>query len=124
MNRSELFTIKKLFINKSLLEIALQVEKLLDDMNLYAYPNWFDGILREGPSVRRYWVKVALKYEYDNMPDPKGAMMLSKLGIIPKFGKITEDVPVELKDNSDFEPNVKKAKLEPKNTGTLPFVHK
>src|SRR5690606_6033553 len=79
---------------------------------LYVYPNWFKGEIIEGPIVSRYWVTIKLRYNYKEMPDPKGAVVLSKVGVIVEFAKESEGIPVQIKSPDDYEPGTKKPKIE------------
>lgn len=97
--------IQNLFAKRSLLEVLLRIEKLLDQMNLYVYPNWFKGEILEGPKITRYWTEVALKFEFDDMPDPRGAKILEKIGVEVSYAKDYMLVPVEVKEPNDLKPN-------------------
>lgn len=105
---------QKLFKQKSLLNVALEVEKFLDFMNIYVYPSWFDGELVEGPTINRYWITVILRYDLKNMPDPMGARILHDVGVKVNYHKDVIMVPVDIETPNDFRPNSKKPKLEPK----------
>lgn len=105
--------LKKLLTRQSLLDIAVQIENFLDDMNLYVYPNWFNGEIVTGPEISRYWVTIVLKYDYKDMPDPAGALVLNKVGVVTKFKTDIEKDPVYVQDPSDWQPGTKKPKLEP-----------
>lgn len=73
-------TLQNLFDQDGLLDILLGVEEYLDNMDLYAYKNWIEGILVEGPIVSKYWVEVTFKYTHDTFPDPRGALIFEKQG--------------------------------------------
>lgn len=73
-------TLQNLFDQDGLLDILLGVEEYFDNMDLYAYKNWIDGILVEGPIVSKYWVEVTFKYTHDTFPDPRGALIFEKQG--------------------------------------------
>lgn len=103
--------IKKLNDSESLTDILIQMEDFLDSLDIYVFKNWFEGEIVEGPEVRRYWVSMTLKYDYDKMPDPAGAERLLKSGTKVIFRKSSEKKPVEVKGPDDLEPN-KKPKME------------
>lgn len=105
---------QKLFKQKSLLDVALEVEKFLDFMNIYVYPNWFEGELVVGPLVGRYWITVVLCYDFNKMPDPAGARVLHDVGVKCDYKKDVMMVPIKIETPNDFRPNSKKPKLEPK----------
>lgn len=74
-----------------LLDILLQVEDILDSLDIYVFKHWFNGEVVQGPKIRKFWVTVSLKYDYEEMPDPRAALRLLKHGIYVKYNK----VPVE-----------------------------
>ena len=114
---SEFDTIKnieRLFKQKTLLDIALEVEKFLDFMNIYVFPNWLDGELVDGPNVGRYWITVTLRYEYKKMPDPMAARIMHDVGVKVDYKKDIMMEPIKIKNPEDFRPNSKKPKLLPK----------
>lgn len=102
--------LKRMLSQKSLVDVAVQIEGFLDSMNLYVYPNWIDGEIVHGPILSRYWVSIILKYDGKQMPDPWGAKLLAKLGVRCKFKKDKELVSVKLRSPQDYEPGTKKPK--------------
>jgi len=77
--------IKMLDDDQSLLDMLLEFEGVLDSLNLYAYRNWDQGEVIEGPMVSRHFISVDLLYWAECMPDPEGAKRLLKRGIPVKF---------------------------------------
>jgi hypothetical protein len=67
----------------SALDVLLQVDSVLDSLNIYAYKNWIEGEIVDGPHIERYWVTVTLMYPHKLMPDPAGAER-----ILAKGGKV------------------------------------
>jgi hypothetical protein len=107
--------VKYLSDNQSLLDIMLSIEDYMDSLDLWAFKNWIDGQIVDGPWVKRYWVIVSVKYSYENMPDPQGGLRLLKYGTKVKFEKTTEEVPVELKNPAeDIDPETQKPRVETK----------
>lgn len=91
---SEYLTIQKRLEqlkNPTVIDILLQIEDILDSMDLYAFKNWINGKLVEGPEIRRHWVKIALLYPESLMPDPLGGMRLIKSGIKVYYEKASEE---------------------------------
>lgn len=70
-----------------LLDILVQMEDVLDSMDVYVFKNWLKGEVAEGPIVRRYWLDMTLRYNYDEMPDPRAALRLLKHGVRVDFSK-------------------------------------
>lgn len=103
---------KKINSSPSLLNILIQMEDFLDSLDLYVYKNWEEGIVVDGPNIERYWVSMVLKYDYHKMPDPNGALRLTKHGAKVYFEKAKEEIPVEVKSPSDFRNGTKKPKMQ------------
>lgn len=98
--------IKKITDSDTLLDILIQAEDFLDSMDIYAFSNWIDGTVVEGPFVSRYWVSLSLMYDYDLMPDPAGAIRLINIGAKVSYKEIEledNDLPTDPKDRIDID---------------------
>jgi hypothetical protein len=71
-----------------LLDILLQVEDVLDSLDTYVFKHWINGEVVQGPKIRKFWVTISLKYDYEDMPDPRAALRLLKHGIYVKYNKV------------------------------------
>jgi hypothetical protein len=71
----------------SALETLMDFERVIDNTNVYAYKNWIEGQIVEGPHIEKYWVTVTLMYRESSMPDPEGAERLSRIGAKVYFAK-------------------------------------
>ena len=111
--RNELIT--SYYDNSTMLTLALSIDKFLADVAcIYPYRGWFNGEVVAGPTVKRYWVSMILKYDYKDMPDPEGGMVLVRLGCKVFYKKFKQKVEVEIKDRSDFDKRDRpKTKIEP-----------
>jgi hypothetical protein len=63
--------IKRLSDSSSLTDILIQMESFLDELDTYAFKNWFEGEIVDGPNIERHWVSMTLQYDYKQMPDPR-----------------------------------------------------
>jgi hypothetical protein len=99
--------IKKISETNTLLDMLLEVEKVLDSCDLYAYANWKKGELLEGPVLERHWVNIKLLYPYNEMPDPEGAKRLLARQCMVEFKKDTLLTPVKVKTFDDVEVEVR-----------------
>ena len=99
--------IKKISETNTLLDMLLEVEKVLDSCDLYAYANWKKGEVLEGPTLERHWVNVKLLYPYNDMPDPEGAKRLIARQCIVDYTKDTLLTPVDIKSFDDVEVDVR-----------------
>ncbi len=99
--------IKKISETNTLLDMLLEIEKVLDSCDLYAYANWKKGEVLEGPTLERHWVNVKLLYPYNEMPDPEGAKRLIARQCLVDFKKDTLLTPVKVKTFDDVEVEVR-----------------
>lgn len=87
----QLTTIDRIYANKGLLDLMLNIEALLSSCNLYALDSsWLKAELISGPWVSRYWVEATFRFEYKDMPDPESIRVLAKLNIKCKYEKKVE----------------------------------
>jgi hypothetical protein len=99
--------IKKISETNTLLDMLLEVEKVLDSCDLYAYANWKKGEVLEGPTLERHWINVKLLYPYNDMPDPDGAKRLIARQCLVDYKKDTLLTPVDIKSFDDVEVEVR-----------------
>jgi len=93
---------KRLSDSESLTDVMIQMEDFMDSLDLYVFKNWFEGEIVQGPEIRRYWVSMTLKYEYEEMPDPAGAERLIRHGAKVEYRKAKNEQPAEAKGPEDF----------------------
>ncbi len=89
--------------NKNLLDILLEFEQILDESGIYAYRNWIDGEIVEGPILERHWFKVTLMYPYKKMPNPLAMRRLKKQGCRINYERGKIEVPVKVQSISDIQ---------------------
>lgn len=93
--------IKKISDTNTLLDMLLEFEKVLEDLDIYAYENWIKGEVLEGPDLDRHFVTVKLMYPKDKMPDPRGAMRLLDTRCLVRYTEETLVTPVRVKSFAD-----------------------
>lgn len=93
--------IKRITTTNTAMDMLLEFEKILEDVNLYAYKNWIEGEVFEGPIIERHYVTVKLLYPREMMPDPAGAKRLFARDCLVKFEKEELLVPVKVKSFDD-----------------------
>ena len=106
--------VESLYSSNSSLSTLKDMERVLDEMNMYVYKNWQDGELAEGPVVERHWVKASFMWPRDKMPDPVAAKRLLDYGCKVRFEKTHLLEPRKIKGPDDFRPGTKKGKLDRK----------
>ena len=55
-------TIESIYEGNTALDMLLEFEGILDNLHMYAYKNWINGEVVDGPHISRYWVEVTLMY--------------------------------------------------------------
>lgn len=98
--------------NNSSFKILLDFEKVLDELNLYAFDNWIDGELVEGPKISRYMITCTFMWPRKKPPDSHGIKILKMYDCKINHEKNYILVPRKIKDPDDFRPGTKKGKIE------------
>ena len=104
--------VESIYSTNSSLSTLKDMERVLDEMNMYVYKNWQDGELAEGPIVERHWVKASFMWPRDKMPDPMAAKRLLDYGCKIKYEKTHLLEPRKIKSPDDFRPGTRKGKLD------------
>jgi hypothetical protein len=94
--------IKGIMTSDGSMSTLLDYERVLDEADLYAFRNWINGELVQGPDIGRYTVKCTFMWPYRLMPDPSAIKRLLHIGCNVKFMKGKIKVPIEVKDYEDF----------------------
>jgi hypothetical protein len=110
---------KRLSDSTSLTDVLIQMEDFIDSLDIYVFKNWFEGEVVDGPEIRRYWVSMTLKYDYEQMPDPAGAERLIRHGVKVTYRRAKEETAVEIESPDDYEPATRKPKMEQKDIWLL-----
>jgi len=106
--------IKDLYLSDGSLSTLIDFERVLDEIDIYAFKNWDLGELVAGPDIGKYKVGCIFMWPLELMPDPRGARRLLPFDCKIKFKKTKIKVPVKLKTPYDFRPGTHKAKLTEK----------
>lgn len=106
--------IDDLYENNTSLSVLKDFERVLDEMDLYAYENWENGELAYGPQVDRHWITAGFMWPKESMPNPIGAKRLQDLGCKIKYQRSHLVEPRKIKTPEDFRPGTKKGKLDRK----------
>ena len=102
---------KKIYMSESSLETLLDFERVLDQLDIYAFENWKRGELVEGPIVDRHWVTAKFMWPHKLMPDPDGAKRLLGYNARVMYEREKLATPVKVEDYDDFRPGTRKPKL-------------
>lgn len=114
--------VKEISMSSSALNTLLDVERVLDEMNLYAFQNWKVGELIAGPQIGRYRISCTFMWPYSLMPDPTGGERLLKFGVKVKWGKDWLVYPISVESADDYREGTRKPKLARKRVWTVELV--
>ena len=114
--------IKDIYMSEGSLLTLLDFERVLDELDLYAFKNWQLGELVQGPEVGKYNVGCIFLWPEKLMPDPRGARRLLPFDCDVKFKKTTMQIPIKIEDPDDFIPGTHKARLIKKKVWLVEIV--
>jgi hypothetical protein len=95
----------------SAVNTLLDFERVIDELDIYAFKNWKRGELVQGPKYEKYFITCTFMWPYKKMPDPRGGERLLDYGCEIAYKKDHLQYPVKVKDPKDFEPGTKFPKL-------------
>ena len=95
----------------SALNTLLDFERVIDELDVYAFAHWKQGELVEGPVYEKYFVTCTFMWPYKKMPDPRGGERLLEYDCEIKYRKDYLAYPVKIKTPNDFEPGTKIPKM-------------
>jgi len=97
-------TIKGVMTSDGSMSILLDFERVLDELDIYAFKNWLLGELVDGPEIGRYNVTCTFMWPYKLMPDPRAVKRLYAVNCEVKWIETEIKVPIEVKNYDDFVP--------------------
>ena len=103
--------IRNIYMSEGSLATLLDLERVLDELDVYAFKNWDRGELVAGPEVGRYRVSVTFMWPEDLMPDPRGGRRLLPFDCKIEYRRIMMKIPMRITDPSDYRPGTKKARI-------------
>jgi len=103
--------IRDIYLSEGSLLTLLDFERVLDELDLYAFKNWQIGELVSGPTIGKYRVSCIFMWPEKLMPDPRGGRRLLPFDCDVKFKKTAMKVPMKIENPSDYRPGTHKARL-------------
>jgi hypothetical protein len=103
--------IKNLYLSEGSILTLIDFERVLDELDLYAFKNWQLGELVAGPEIGRYKVTCTFMWPEKLMPDPRGARRLLPFDCKVEYKRTTIKIPVKIENPDDFVPGTHKARL-------------
>ena len=102
---------KALQMTNSSVNTLLDFERVIDELDCYAFANWKNGELVAGPKYERYFVTCTFMRPYKSMPDPRGGERLIEYGCTISYRKDVLEYPIKVKSPDDYKPGTRMPKL-------------
>ena len=103
--------IRDIYMSDGSLTTLLDFERVLDELDLYAFRNWAIGELVDGPDIGKYRVACTFLWPRNLMPDPRGARRLLPFDVQVRYKKTQIKIPIRITNPDDFIPGTKKARI-------------
>ena len=103
--------IKDIYLSEGSLLTLLDFERVLDEMDLYAFKNWQLGELVAGPDIGPYRVGCTFMWPEKLMPDPRGARRLLPFDCEVNFKKTVIKIPIKITEPADYKAGTHKARI-------------
>ena len=114
--------IKNIYVSEGSLLSLLDFERVLDELDIYAFKNWILGELVQGPTIGKYKIGCIFMWPEKLMPDPRGARRLLPFDCEVKYMKKNMKIPIKITDPDDFIPGTHKARLIDKKVWLVEIV--
>ena len=114
--------IQDIYLSEGSLLTLLDFERVLDELDLYAFKNWQIGELVQGPTIGKYRVGCIFMWPERLMPDPRGGRRLLPFDCEVRYKRTSMKVPMKITDPSDYRPGTKKARLIEKKIWLVEIV--
>ena len=102
---------KDIYMTDSAVMSLMDFERVLDELDVYAFANWKQGELVEGPTYEKYFITCTFMWPDKKMPDPTGGQRLLDYDCEVKFKKDVLLYPIKVKTPNDFKPGTKIPKI-------------
>ena len=103
--------IRDIYMSDGSLTTLLDFERVLDELDVYAFRNWEIGELVAGPNIGKYTVSAIFMWPKNLMPDPRGGRRLLPFDCEVVYKKQKIKIPIKITDPSDYRAGTKKAKI-------------
>ena len=114
--------IRDLYLSEGSLLTLLDFERVLDELDMYAFRNWDRGELVQGPDIGKYKVGCIFMWPENLMPDPRGGRRLLPFDCEVKYKKVDMKIPIKVTEPSDYEAGTHIARLITKKVWLVEIV--
>jgi hypothetical protein len=104
-------SIRNIYTSNGSMSMLLDFERVLDEVNIYAFENWMYGELVHGPEINRYSVSCTFMWPKKLAPDINAVKRLIPFNCTARLRKTTLKIPIKVESYDDFIPGTKKPKI-------------
>jgi hypothetical protein len=104
--------LENIYGSNNSLNLLKDFERVLDELDVYVFDNWFDGELMEGPREGRYWIQCTFMWPRDQMPEPEGGKRLIDYGCKVEFAETVLSKVRKIRTPDDIRPGTRKGKID------------
>jgi hypothetical protein len=104
--------IEQIYGSNNALNLLKDFERVLDELDVYVYDNWIDGELVAGPKESRYFVECTFMWPKEQMPEPKGGLVLIDYGCKVQFAESKIAKVRKIRKPDDIRPGTRKGKID------------
>ena len=104
--------IEQIYGSNNSLNILKDFERVLDELDIYVFDNWFEGELVQGPKESRYFIECTFMWPYKKMPEPKGGKKLIEHGCKVEYAEDFFAKVRQINDPKDIRPGTRKGKID------------
>jgi hypothetical protein len=104
--------IRDIYMSDGSITNLLDFERVLDEVEIYAFKNWEIGELVAGPEITKYRVGCTFMWPENKMPEPKGGKRLLDYGCRVEFGQDQFAKVRKIKTPDDIRPGTRKGKID------------
>ena len=114
--------IRDIYMSEGTITTLLDFERVLDEVDVYAFKNWEIGELVAGPEISKYRVACTFMWPEKLMPDPRGGRRLLPFDCEVSYRKVEMKIPIKINDPSDYRPGTAKARIVEKPVWLVEIV--
>jgi hypothetical protein len=114
--------IRDIYMSEGTITTLLDFERVLDEIDVYAFKNWEIGELVAGPEITKYRVACTFMWPEKLMPDPRGGRRLLPFDCEVSYRKVEMKIPIKITDPSDYREGTKKARIVEKPVWLVEIV--
>jgi hypothetical protein len=114
--------IRDIYMSEGTITTLLDFERVLDEVDVYAFKNWEIGELVAGPEISKYRVACTFMWPEKLMPDPRGGRRLLPFDCEVSYRRVDMKIPIKITDPSDYRPGTKKARIVEKPVWLVEIV--